>query len=765
MFEVPRFSAAPSSDGARHLAERLAAARLRAAAAAAEGGDGGAAAATTALRRQLCTGATAARPSKRARPPTRQLLRELIKQARREALWYPPGVEPPEDPRAAARRKRREERAAGDGTGPPRLLPYFAPERRSELEAGSTASARARGEAGVAVDDASPPAPAELHALGFARLTPIQAAVRAAFRSTPHSRDLLVSAPTGTGKTLAYLLPLAEALTGRRVVAVRALVIVPTRDLAAQVHAVAEAVLGARGLTAALAAGATPFDDETSAISSTRRPTWMVRAGACAGGPGESGSAVEEASCDVVVATPGRLMLHLSRGTLSVAHLRYLVVDEADRMLRQQYNEFAPAVGRALAMAAARPAPQVGCRGADPGVRKLLLSATISRDASKLARLDLRQPMHVTVNATPLAAAVLVKAAEAERGEVEADAAEPESEPARGVDEAMELDYNRLHEGEDADSDGGEEPRAVEEDGGEGTGAAANTAAAAARDEVAEEAAEAEEAARRRHTLPPLLEHWRVEARAGERPLVLARLLSYVAGCDATAQTIVFVSSVEMAHRLTVLLALMARARPELRAAEYSSRLSQRERAAALRSFRRREVGCLIASDAATRGLDVSGVGVVVNYNAPAHAKTYVHRVGRTARNGARGAAFSLLEQQEQFHFKRMLSKLGCVSQTFYLRIEDSQGVRAKRVAGDGAPEADEAGDDAAGDTVIGGGESAARERDAAGGSGCDNGDEDDERDDLRVTYAAALGELKGALDSEVATDKRAPKRLKAGTA
>ena len=111
---------------------------------------------------------------------------------------------------------------------------------------------------------------------------------------------------------------------------------------------------------------------------------------------------------------------------------------------------------------------------------------------------------------------------------------------------------------------------------------------------------------------------------------------------------------------------------------EYSSLQSHTERSRALESFRRREATVLVASDAATRGLDVEvrifgcteahspgpernhglqGVDAVVSYDTPVYLKTYVHRVGRTARAGRAGEAFTLLQPPEVHHFKAMLSK------------------------------------------------------------------------------------------------------------
>jgi hypothetical protein len=137
-------------------------------------------------------------------------------------------------------------------------------------------------------------------------------------------RDVCVSAPTGSGKTLAYALPLVQALLGRVVCRLRGLVVVPTRDLAAQVQAVLLALAAGTGLQVAAAAGLDTFAAE--------RARMAPRA---VGGAGGAGAEV----VDILVATPGRLMEHVRHAAgFSLAELRFLVVDEADRLLSQPYQ-------------------------------------------------------------------------------------------------------------------------------------------------------------------------------------------------------------------------------------------------------------------------------------------------------------------------------------------------------------------------------------------------------------------------------------------
>ena len=74
-----------------------------------------------------------------------------------------------------------------------------------------------------------------------------------------------------------------------------------------------------------------------------------------------------------------------------------------------------------------------------------------------------------------------------------------------------------------------------------------------------------------------------------------------------------------------------------VKVAEYSSSLTPQQRRAILRHFRKGKIQLLVCSDAMARGMDIENVMYVISYDAPNFAKTYVHRVGRTARAGNTG--------------------------------------------------------------------------------------------------------------------------------
>jgi ATP-dependent RNA helicase RhlE len=139
--------------------------------------------------------------------------------------------------------------------------------------------------------------------LGFAKPTPIQ---QDAIPAGIGGRDVLACAMTGSGKTLAFLLPVAHRLLAQKRGTTRALVLTPTRELAAQVL------------------------EELNAIAVHTPLTGAAIFGGVGMGPQEHAF---RAGVDVIVATPGRLLDHLRHPYASLAHVEYLVLDEADRML------------------------------------------------------------------------------------------------------------------------------------------------------------------------------------------------------------------------------------------------------------------------------------------------------------------------------------------------------------------------------------------------------------------------------------------------
>ncbi|XP_002026759.2 probable ATP-dependent RNA helicase Dbp73D [Drosophila persimilis] len=119
-----------------------------------------------------------------------------------------------------------------------------------------------------------------------------------------------------------------------------------------------------------------------------------------------------------------------------------------------------------------------------------------------------------------------------------------------------------------------------------------------------------------------------------------------------------FTNSTETANRLAFVMGKLFSTGPT-KVAELSGKLSALVRTKTLTDFARGRINGLICSDALARGIDVADVDVVLSYETPRHIKTYIHRVGRTARAGRKGTAVTLLTEQEQAQFKKMLNEVG----------------------------------------------------------------------------------------------------------
>jgi len=196
-----------------------------------------------------------------------------------------------------------------------------------------------------------------LASLGYSEPTPVQSR---AIPTVLAGRDVIARAQTGTGKTAAFGLPIIDRLftRDRRAAtprAPRALVLVPTRELAVQVER-ALAAYGARvNLRVAAIYGGVAIGPQTGAL---RR------------------------GLDLVVATPGRLIDHLQRRTIDLSRVEILTLDEADRMLDMG---FLPAIRRVLqALPSAR--------------QTLLFSATVSSEIKRLGAEITRGAHHIDVS-------------------------------------------------------------------------------------------------------------------------------------------------------------------------------------------------------------------------------------------------------------------------------------------------------------------------------------------------------------------------------
>ncbi|OMJ22888.1 ATP-dependent RNA helicase dbp6 [Smittium culicis] len=119
-----------------------------------------------------------------------------------------------------------------------------------------------------------------------------------------------------------------------------------------------------------------------------------------------------------------------------------------------------------------------------------------------------------------------------------------------------------------------------------------------------------------------------------------------------------FAKSVESAHRLTQLLQLffekIAENENKLSVSEYSSDLTPAQRSSVFKKFTNGSISVLVCSDMVARGVDIENVDTVINYDVPISINQYIHRVGRTARAGKEGTAYSLISSHEARYFRQM---------------------------------------------------------------------------------------------------------------
>ncbi|MBK6765251.1 MAG: DEAD/DEAH box helicase [bacterium] len=342
--------------------------------------------------------------------------------------------------------------------------------------------------------------------LGYERPTPIQ---EQAIPLALAGQDVMGAAQTGTGKTAAFGLPLLHRVLSEKFDKPAALVLSPTRELAVQI------------------------EESLKKYAKHTRLKVLAIYGGVGYGPQVDGL---KKGADIIVATPGRLLDHVSRGTLHLESLRMLVLDEADRMLDMG---FLPDVRRIIARI--------------PKERQtMLFSATFPDEVTKLSKEILNNPKLVQIG--------------------------HKSSAARGLT----------------------------------------------------------------HTAYPVPAHL--------KPDLLTEILFEI----NSPAVLIFTRTKHRADRIQKMLT-----KHKFEVTSLHSDRTQKQRMAALDGFKQGKYRVMVATDIAARGIDVTGITHVINYDLPATSEDYVHRTGRTARAERLGDALTLVAPDEEVLLREIERHLG----------------------------------------------------------------------------------------------------------
>jgi len=462
-------------------------------------------------------------------------------------------------------------------------------------------------------------------------------------------KDALVRAETGSGKTIAYLLPIVQRLINSsreqkftREQGTLALVLTPTRELSFQTLEACEAL--------------------------TRPLPWIVCGAVLGGESRKSEKARLRKGVTVLVATPGRLDDHIQHTErLRVDYLQAIVLDEADRLLDLGFGEKILAI---LALLDER-------RREGVNAQRILVSATLPANVLELASKALREPEYVRA-----------------RGPGE------DSEELQVVPVGMERTQKQPPQQKRFRESDGEEDE--DEDGVAALAKDGRTAAADKKDSAMARG-EGEE----QLSAPKQLKQHFVLVPAKLRLVTLTTLLaSSLRHGEATgAKVLVFASTGLQVEFLGDLLRREADARSTLaelaeakakasakpgdepagggfkaggltRSGVYAlhGSMAQSERTSVWRGFCAAKSGVLIATDVVARGLNLDGVAQIIQFDLPADPMEYVHRIGRTARIGKAGSALLFVLPSEAGFLELLKSRGLELSEVRYESVQAALG-------------------------------------------------------------------------------------------
>ena len=239
--------------------------------------------------------------------------------------------------------------------------------------------------------------------LSIKHLFPVQSKVIPYLIEQNHSHspippgDLCVSSPTGSGKTLTYVVPLIQCIRRHVTRAIRVIILLPVQDLAEQVYQVVNQFGSQFQLKTALLAGQHSFEDEQKLLVQQQFDASKIFIFLVSYIFFSLSGWIS--SIDIIVCTPGRLVEHINRTPgFSLLHLRYLVIDEADRIIDEFKQDWLTILDKAVGLSNQIKTDFQSYMSGQPLIhrktyQKLLFSATLTHNPEILQQLNLFRPV------------------------------------------------------------------------------------------------------------------------------------------------------------------------------------------------------------------------------------------------------------------------------------------------------------------------------------------------------------------------------------
>ncbi|KAI0162787.1 P-loop containing nucleoside triphosphate hydrolase protein [Pestalotiopsis sp. NC0098] len=464
--------------------------------------------------------------------------------------------------------------------------------------------------------------------------------------------DILVSAATGSGKTLSYAVPVIRDLSQghRHVTRLRALIVLPTRELVRQAQKVCEECAGIfamdgkkRRVKVGTATGYQTIQEERRVLleredrydplayqEKERRlntQTW----GQYDDVDEKDEELIEirrredeketlpdyvvdyKSKVDILICTPGRLVEHIKYTPgFSLDYVRWLIADEADKLLGQGFQQWLDIVIPKLHDD--KPLARHHKQSHLTGVRKVILSATMTRDLDLLEGLRLRRPKLVVLEGSGAG----VEYALPEKLQESALKADATLKPLFLLD-LLQSPY--LCDGKKP-TEQAEDTSSSESD----TSSDSESDSDSDSDSSSDSDSDSESDAKTKKTIT-------APAKQPTRS-------------SLPRSTLIFTKSNQSALRLSRLLAILSPQLGEV-IGLLTSETAYSTRKQTLQSFANGKIRIIVASDLVARGIDFEQLENVINYDIPSSVASYVHRVGRTARAGRSGHAWTLFTDAE----------------------------------------------------------------------------------------------------------------------